>query len=386
MIANNLQLRRDDVRVHLTGDAGALPSLRDALAGKAGVVTVGLTTRLNELAELNGSIDVILHAAHAGADLDSELALVRERTRAPIALAVDAGSALAEQALTVPVAEVLLLPASAEAIVFAIRRAAQTAPGQTNADSRGRVISVCSAKGGSGKSVVAVNLAVASARNRQRTLLIDLDLRFGDTAIMLGLNPAKTIADLAESPGDLDLEKLAGYTTEHASGLHVLSAPSRPEHGDQIDELRVRRLLEVARGGYDVVVVDTGGAFEPATLVALEEGDELLMVVTPDLPGLKDSAAALRTFELLGVHAAKVDFVANRCGVAGGLKRGELATVLDRKPRFEVPDDSAVLASINRGEPVMLAHPRSRCTRALAAAAAALTQDVLAAAGSRSSA
>jgi pilus assembly protein CpaE len=372
MIANDSRLLRGEVRVHLTGEAGALPALREALAGHTGIATVGLTTRLDELAELNGSVDVILHAARDGADLDAELALLRERSQAPIALAVDADSALAERALGAAVAEVLLMPSSPEAVVFAIRRAANAAPVSASAQSHGRIIGICSAKGGSGKSVVACNLAVMLARSGQRTLLLDLDLRFGDAAIMLGLRPEKTIADLAASPGDLDLDKLGGYTVEHSSGLRLLAAPTRPEQGDQVDDPRLHRLLDVARAGYDSVVVDTGGAFDPATLVAVEHADDLFFVVGRDLPCLKDSVAALRTFELIGIPVTKAGFIANRRGIGSGLKRDELATVLDRKPRFELPDDGGVLAAINSGQPVVLAHPRGRFSRAVKELADAL--------------
>jgi pilus assembly protein CpaE len=351
MIANDSRLLRGEVRVHLTGEAGALPALREALAGHTGIATVGLTTRLDELAELNGSVDVILHAARDGADLDAELALLRERSQAPIALVVDAGSALAERALGAAVAEVLLMPLSPEAVVFAIRRAANAAPVSASAQSHGRILGICSAKGGSGKSVVACNLAVMLARSGQRTLLLDLDLRFGDAAIMLGLRPEKTIADLAASPGDLDLDKLGGYTVEHSSGLHLLAAPTRPEQGDQVDDPRLHRLLDVARAGYANV---------------------LFFVVGRDLPCLKDSVAALRTFELIGIPVTKAGFIANRRGIGGGLKRDELATVLDRKPRFELPDDGDVLAAVNSGQPVVLAHPRGRFSRAVRELADAL--------------
>ena len=84
-----------------------------------------------------------------------------------------------------------------------------------------------SPKGGTGKTVMATNLASAFAKyGGKRTLLLDLDLQFGDAAIMLGIEPDKTIYDLVAAPGELDPEKLAGYIDPHASGVEVLPAPS----------------------------------------------------------------------------------------------------------------------------------------------------------------
>ena len=75
------------------------------------------------------------------------------------------------------------------------------------------------AEGRTGKTVTATNLAAACAKFEERkTLLLDLDLQFGDAAIMLGIEPEKTIYDLVVAPGELDSEKLAGYTTKHACG------------------------------------------------------------------------------------------------------------------------------------------------------------------------
>ena len=88
--------------------------------------------------------------------------------------------------------------------------------------------------------MIATNLAVTLASTKERTLLLDLDLQFGDAAIMLGLEPDKTIYDLVVAPGELDPEKLAGYTSKHPSGLDVLPAPIRPEDAELVTEAQAR--------------------------------------------------------------------------------------------------------------------------------------------------
>ena len=64
---------------------------------------------------------------------------------------------------------------------------------------------------------------------------------------MLGIEPEKTIFDFVNAPGELDPDKLAGYTTKHKSGLDILPAPLRPEDAELVTEAKLGRLIEVAR-------------------------------------------------------------------------------------------------------------------------------------------
>ena len=105
---------------------------------------------------------------------------------------------------------------------------------------------------------------------------------------MLGIEPEKTIYDLVVAPGELDAEKLAGYTTKHACGLEVLPAPLRPEDAELVTEAKLGRLLEVARESFDVIVVDTSPFFHGPMLATLDRTDELLLLCSLDVPTLKN--------------------------------------------------------------------------------------------------
>src|SRR5258708_13036138 len=155
----------------------------------------------------------------------------------------------------------------------------------TSSRPQGRVVTIFSPKGGTGKTVVATNLAAAlTKREGKRTLLLDLDLQFGDAAIVLGIEPEKTIYDLVVAPGELDSEKLAGYVTKHASGLDVLPAPLRPEDAELVTESKVTNLLEVARGSYEGIVVDTSPFFHGPMLATLAPTAELIVLSAPPRP------------------------------------------------------------------------------------------------------
>ena len=118
--------------------------------------------------------------------------------------------------------------------MFAIRKASHS--GRRSKDGRargnGRVITVFSPKGGTGKTVMATNLSACFAKNGgKKTLLLDLDLQFGDAAIMLGIEPEKTIQDLVTAPGELDPEKLAAtppVTPRVSTSCRRRSGPRTP--------------------------------------------------------------------------------------------------------------------------------------------------------------
>ena len=187
----------------------------------------------------------------------------------------------------------------------------------------GRVITVFSPKGGTGKTVTATNLSVCFAKNAgKKTLLLDLDLQFGDAAIMLGIEPEKTIQDLVTAPGELDPEKLAGYTTRHSSGLDVLPAPIRPEDAELVTEAKLARLMEVAKESYEVIVVDTSPFFHGPMLATLDQSDDLLLVCGLDVPTIKNVRLSLQTLQLLSFPVERVRVVLNRANSNVGHEEG----------------------------------------------------------------
>jgi pilus assembly protein CpaE len=370
MSAETLMTTREKVRVYVTGDCEGLTELRGALERHLEIDFVGSSDHLSDAAGAlrGGHLGAVLHGTRASSLPHGELAAIREHTRAPIILlASGESSALLEEALESPdVADVLLLPQMTENLVFAIRKAshsgrrAQGVPGR-----RGRLVTVFSPKGGTGKTVIATNLAAAVAKHEaKKALLLDLDLQFGDAAIMLGIEPEKTIYDLVVAPGELDTEKLAGYVTRHACGLDILPAPLRPEDAELVTEAKLSQLLEVARQSYDIIVVDTSPFFHGPMLATLDRTDELMLVCSLDVPTLKNVRLALQTLELLSFPSERIRLVLNRANSKVGMKPGEVEGALEFKVRFEIPSDRAVPIAVNRGNPAVLANAKADFSRA----------------------
>jgi pilus assembly protein CpaE len=364
---------REKVRVFVTGSCDGLAELREALGRHSEVEMVGWSEGVTESAATltGGHLQVVLHGTRNSGLPEDELAAIREHTQSPvILLASGEASALLEQALEADVSDVLLLPQMTENVVFSIRKAShsgrRTVGAGSHAPRRGRIVTVFSPKGGTGKTVTATNLACTFAKYEgKNTLLLDLDLQFGDAAIMLGLEPEKTIYDLVVAPGELDSEKLAGYTTRHPSGLDILPAPLRPEDAELVTEAKLARLLEVARESYDVIVVDTSPFFHGPMLATLDRTDELLLVCGLDVPTLKNVRLSLQTLELLAFPQNRIRVVLNRANSKVGMKPGEVEGALEVKVRFELPSDGKVPLAVNRGTPIVLADDKADFSRAM---------------------
>jgi pilus assembly protein CpaE len=274
---------------------------------------------------------------------------------------------------------VLVLPQTPQSLGIAAAKARarrvqrQAIPAATGPQAN--VFTVFSTKGGSGKTVIATNLAVSLASLGRRTLLVDLDLHSGDDALVLGLNPRWTILDLVQSPGDLDAEKLAGFVTRHSSGIDLLPAPTRPDEEELVAIERLDPLLEVARSHYDAIVIDTSSQFAPATLLAIDHTDTLLLVGASDVPTIKSLKIALETLDLLEIKVPDVRIVMNRSGARVGLEDRDVVRTLRREITYTLPSAKEVVVSVNHGQPVVLDAPKSRVGRSLIEMAESLVQE-----------
>jgi pilus assembly protein CpaE len=357
-------------RLYFTGDCDGLVDLREALTSHPDLEVVGWSDHVAQAAGVlaGGHLDCVLHGTRSESFPATEIAAIREQTRTPIIVVASAtGGSLLDEALNSDIADVLVLPQLVDNVVFAIRKAAHAKRQVTTVarHQQGRVITVFSPKGGTGKTAIASNLAAALAKQGRKTLLLDLDLQFGDAAIVMGVEPEKTIYDLVLAPGELDIEKLAGYTTKHQCGLDILPAPLRPEDAELVTESKITRLLEVARQCYDAIVVDTSPFFHGPMLATLDRTDELLVLCGLDVPTLKNVRLALQTLELLSFPSRRIRYVLNRANSKVGLTSREVEAALKVTVHSTIPSDRVVPISVNRGTPAVLSEPGSEFAKAL---------------------
>jgi len=230
----------------------------------------------------------------------------------------------------------------------------------------GKVVTVFSAKGGVGKTTMATNLSTHLATSGCRTLLIDLDLMFGDVAISLQRDPGGSIGDLIAMLGQLDAQGLASVVEQQPStGLDILAAPDDPGVADRVPGDLIPELLRVARGQYEYVIIDTPPAFTEHVLAAIDESDLLLLIATLDIPALKNLKVAITTLDALGGDPETRALVLNRADSKVGLTPQDVEQVLGIPIAVSVPYDMEVPASTNRGVPIVLDRPRCSVSESL---------------------
>jgi pilus assembly protein CpaE len=360
-------------------------ALATELAGTAALTMACFPTLESAMQSVEGknpSVVVVCPSVDA-ADGIALAASLRKRDSDTATLLVtphpDAG--LLRAALKAGVRDVLTEDDGPKAIAAAVleadeavvrRRAVEEGRGAEVAASprRGTVVTVFSTKGGVGKSVLATNLSVALAHDlKKSTILIDLDLQFGDVSVMLQLPPERTIFDAAQAFDRLDAEMLSGFLVKHDSGLLALLAPVRPEEAESVTTSRIAQIIALTRTLADFVVVDTPAALSEVVLTALEQSDLVLAVATLDVPSVKNTKVSLQKLHQLGFDGSMVRLVLNRADSKVWLEPHEIEKAIADRIVARIPSDRLVPRSVNKGVPVVLDSPHSAVARSMLALA-----------------
>ncbi|HKY75417.1 MAG TPA: P-loop NTPase [Acidimicrobiia bacterium] len=285
-----------------------------------------------------------------------------------VLVTVEQSTELLQQAFRSGIRDVLELPVETAALYQSLERVARTLTGLPTSpppiempSMDGRVIAVTSTKGGSGKSVVATNLATVLAQQGPGpVVLVDGDLQFGDVAVMMRLGASHTLAEAVTAGDRLDSQYLQSLLVRHEpSGLLVLMAPLEPSFSELVSAKDIVRIIDVLRTFCSHVVVDTQSGMNDVTLSVIEHSDETLMVASTDVPNIKDTKIGLQTLHRLGVDASKLTLVLNRANSKVHLNISEVEHTLGMKADCQIPSSLVVPLSVNRGVPVVLDAPKS---------------------------
>jgi pilus assembly protein CpaE len=265
--------------------------------------------------------------------------------------------------------DIVSLPESREEVLFSLRKALARKQGTAVTKKLSPLVCLFGPKGGTGKTIVATNVAVSLASSGHDVTLVDLDLQFGDVGLALGLTPEHTIFELARSAGTLDAEKLDGYVTRHSSGLRVLLAPTRPDQASAVTQDFLKGLYGVLRSSSDVVVVDTPPGVTPELITTIENATEVIVALTPDPLALKAAKLALERLGLLHFQQNKIHVVLARTGAREAVTDEDVRAILGRAPDTVIPGDPDVPRSLQEGRAVVDSRPKSEAALALSALA-----------------
>ena len=230
----------------------------------------------------------------------------------------------------------------------------------------GTVISLFGAKGGIGKTTLATNLAVALAQLRQESVaLMDIDTRFGDVAIVLDLQPKTNISETVPGIDELDRDTIRTYLTPHASGISVLTAPTRPSEWRQVQPTHVERLIGLLQETHDFVVLDTPGFFTELVGSALDMSDLVLLVTTLDVSSIKDCAMAVDMLTGADFPMDRVKLVINHTNDLQRVDVKQVTDVTGLDVFWSVPFDRAIVRGGQIGMPMVMTKPNSKGARSM---------------------
>lgn len=290
--------------------------------------------------------------------------LIRKLTSASpgtgiIIAARNASPAVIMNCLRAGAREFLQLPVNLDEFKTVISRVAEfCAEPAIEQSNKGRVVSVFSAKGGGGTSFIAANVAAAC---EVRTLLIDLNLQAGDLDLYLSKEPRYSIADLVKNRQRLDDSLVTSFVTPHSPHLSFLAAPLEAHEADDIKAEHVSEIIHQLRGNYRCIVLDLQHTFDPVTVGALDQSDDILLVMTLDIPGIRNARRALKIFDRLGYPRRKTHIVVNRWSKNIDAELKKVEHHLGEQIIGFVPNDyRRVMDSINLGQPLVETEPSSK--------------------------
>jgi pilus assembly protein CpaE len=294
---------------------------------------------------------------------EKEFALIRKLvavspSTSVVAAARNASPALILGSMRSGAREFLQLPIIVEEFKTVLQRMSEFSSASEEATKHGRIIGVFAGKGGAGASFLATNLASAT---RGSTLLLDLNLQAGDAASFLGIDPKYTLTDVVRNVGRLDDSLLKSLVTSYSDRLSLLAAPLEAHEAEDIRPQDVTEILHLLSQRYEYIVVDLQHTFDPVTVAALDVADDVLLVLTLDIPGIRSTKRALKVFDRLDYPRRKVHIVVNRWSKNIDIELQKVQAHLGEQFIGYIPNDyRKVMESINLGRPHVEADPASK--------------------------
>lgn len=236
-------------------------------------------------------------------------------------------------------------------------------------------IGFISAKGGDGGTCIVANIAAAVAKDeKNRVVVVDLSLRYGDVEIYLtNKSISNNLMHFATSVDRLDGTLLELMTHHITDNLHLIPSPLTLEDILKIKIEDVEKLVDILAKHYDYVMLDMGTGLDPISIRTWDKLDKLVVVSSMTIPSARRAAQILRLWESMGLSAKKTNILISRAGGPSDLSADDYEKAVGKKIwRTVYREFMGIQQSLLKGIPVVDVKPNSKFTVAVMDLAAEL--------------
>jgi pilus assembly protein CpaE len=239
-------------------------------------------------------------------------------------------------------------------------------PSADQSEDRGVVVTVFSTKGGTGKTFLTTNLAVALAeRSGRDTAVVDFDLEMGDVLSYFGKDTKAAVEDVIAVGAMTDRQAIRQAAVQVADRVWAFAGRAEPGTSTPISGEAAGQLLQTLRAHFGYVVVDGAAVYTDQALAAFDVSDWICLITGLDVVGVRHLAGAVETLRALGLPRERLRVILNRADSKVGLTVEEVETVLKVKVDALIPSSKLVPTALNWGRPVVTDSPKSEVSRAL---------------------
>lgn len=219
-----------------------------------------------------------------------------------------------------------------------------------------RLNAVINAKGGSGASFIASNMAYILSKDAGLKVgLVDLDLQFGSIGLNFDKIPKYTITEALNTIDDLDSISLEAYMSKYNENLSLLlPSPADISLPGEINISHLKRLLELLQINYSQIVVDLPRLIDPVSSMIMEQADQITLVIQQSLAQFRDGRRLIQILNKdLDIPLERIAIVANRYDSKNSLRVDDLKNMVNHDKVYIVANDYERVASAsNLGVPL----------------------------------
>ncbi len=255
--------------------------------------------------------------------------------------------------------EFLVKPFQPERVSQALAHVASRPQGKSGDRAKGRIVTVMGAKGGTGVTSLALHLALNLVQKHEhKVLLVDEHPALGDASLYLGLGRHQySFYELVHNTDRLDADLLRGFLLRHPSGLDVLDSPEAIDAFPHASPEAIEHTLSFLAENYEFVIIDCPPGLTEETCAAIRQSDQLAIVITPELPAIRNAIRSIEYLTSMHYAADSIDIVLNRHSKRSALTDHEVEAALHRPIAVKIPNNyGEFVNAINAGTPIELSH------------------------------